>query len=238
MIVPLNGKLKNALSNAMEKGLVVHYSCESFNQNKLHLPKVLYALLIENGLIVDSKVFNFMDSTDIQETIRDFYDFLRQNSSRTFCSWQMQNEKFGLEHLDHIAKTYSVRIYKIPIEKILDIKQLYTHKYPTAEQSKLKMKNLFIANNLDMSDFIDGIDEAIIGAQESYKVKNSTICKTHHIFTLAKLIHYDNDRLFELDRRKTRSLLCWGRIIVNFPFFIMNLIRLLLFFKWQNNTMT
>lgn len=146
----------------------------------------LHAVAEELGISADEIENNYDRIEGV--LLKQFYNFARDRRSSYWLHWNMRNQVFGFEHLEHRYRvTSSEEPPEIPIEQRINISDILSERYGSEYADDPKMINLVNLNGGQPQGWLTGKEEA-----ECFKSKNlirmhaSTLAKVGFFFFIIK----------------------------------------------------
>ena len=209
-------KLVDTINENRNDYFFIHYSCESFINNRGKSSKIA-AIAIKSLRTGDTKSFSIhmiaeeyhYNANQIErdykklekEMLLRFYDYLKEHRNNRFIHWNMSDENYGFNALEHRAKILGINDKKIiPLEEKNKINlavllrdyygENYTH--DSEHMYKIVVLNGLINNNdsyLNSEMFLRGKDEAVAFEQHQYlKLFQSTLKKVECFYRIFSLL--------------------------------------------------
>ena len=187
----------------------IHYSCESFHDRpKGRSPRITSIAianlstqqaesfsihkLAERQQIPFSKIENHYDDLEL-EMLQDFFRYLKQNSQTKFLHWNMRDDNFGFQAIEHRFQVLASNAdpgYKVPESQKFDLALLLKEIYGPEYVDHPRMHKLLEKNRAVPLGFLTGPDEAIaFEKKEYYRLHQSSLAKVHAITTVAQLAY-------------------------------------------------
>lgn len=174
---------------------IIHYSCQNlYGGNDGLSPRVTsivtqhfatkqthsfstHSVAEELG-IVKSKVTVKYDIIE-RQLLTIFFDFVRDQKSKYWLHWNMNNLIYGFEHLEHRFRALTKKEPpSIPVERRLNINDYLGERYGWDFAPDPRLLNLMELNGGRHRHFLKGEEEVeAFKAQEFIRMHNSTLCK-------------------------------------------------------------
>lgn len=204
------------LKKNINKLLIIHYSCETLDDNNAGLsPRVSsIAILQVNNLLVHSfsihltaeikkisreDIMEHFDELE-KEMLEDFYAYVKSHENYYWLHWNMENVVFGFQALEHRYRVLTGNLApKISDSKKYALASLISSVYGKNYVDHPRMLKLMELNGGIAQDFLSGADEF-----EAFK--NREFCKIHKS-TMRKIrfFHLVFNRLAERKLKTARS---------------------------------
>lgn len=192
----MNSKEKlKLLKNEIGKLLIIHYSCQSLDDDNQGYSPRITSIAIQN---VDSEVTKSYsihliaeeekiprDEIDAKydalekKMLEQFYEFVGQYTNYNWLHWNMDNVSYGFEAIAHRYKILSSNdAPNIPDSKRFNLSFLVLEIYGENCVDHPRMQKLMEINGGVHRDFLSGKDEATAFVNKEYfKLHKSTLCK-------------------------------------------------------------
>lgn len=225
------------LKRKPENFYVVHYSCQSLNDDNEGLsPRITsigithfasqqtvsfstHAVAEEMG-IAREEVLGKFDLVE-RQLLSDFFDFTRDRRDKYWVHWNMRNLTYGFEHLEHRFRILGGgNPAVIPVERRINLNDMLSRKYGSDFAKHPKMKSLMELNGGTHRHFLTGEEELkAFKDNEFIRMHNSTLCKlgffnstmrkavSGKLKTASRGYGVFVDRLFESRAAKTIALI-------------------------------
>lgn len=181
---------------------VVHYACESFDEQRGYASPRVTAIALRNlgtGATTSYSIHAEVelarrrhgDVTGLDEAERillaRFYDFVARNPYATFLHWNMRDEKFGFAALAHRSALVGAEPVGIHESQKLDLSRVLVDVYGSGYAGKPVIETLARLNALSTTAFLSGASEAKAFAQgQYYSVLQSVLSKVAIIAEIAQ----------------------------------------------------
>ena len=177
-------------------GLIIHYSCESFYEQKDGKSPRITSIAVRNvssgqtvsfsiHLIAERKqiplsdIEQHYDSLE-KEMLTEFYEFANTHQHFSWIHWNMRNINYGFAAIEHRFKVLGDEPIVIAEERKYDLALLLVNLYGEEYISHPRLTSLLEKNNLLHRDFLSGGDEAAAFEDKDYlKLHQSTLRKVN-----------------------------------------------------------
>ncbi|WP_210201626.1 hypothetical protein [Bosea sp. CS1GBMeth4] len=126
-----------------------------------------------------------------RELLSRFFSFVKNNQDKYFVHWNMRNQVFGFEHLEHRFRVLTgEEPPRVPIEFRLNLNDILKVKYGADYAADPRMASLMLLNGKPPRGFLTGEQEAeAFKRKEFIRMNSSTICKVEffrHVIVAAQ----------------------------------------------------
>ncbi|MCH4895971.1 hypothetical protein E0494_04575 [Marinilabiliaceae bacterium JC040] len=174
--------------------LIIHYSCESFNDIKDGKTPRITSIAVRFLQTGQTKSFsihkiaeikeinhsNIVQEFDIleKEMLKDFYSFLKEYKSYKWVHWNMRDINFGFEAIKHRARILHVKFFDLKDENKYDLSRLLINIYGKEYAEHPRLESVIQMNNIQPKGWLNGKTEAeAFENKEFIKLHQSTLCK-------------------------------------------------------------
>jgi len=174
--------------------LLVHYSCESFNEPKDgRSPRVtsiavrnlgqnqttsfsIHQLAERGGVAITdiSREYDRLEKLMLEE----FYEFVRYHANYDWLHWNMRDSNYGFAAIEHRCRVLGGTPTAIPEDRRTDIAALFVDMYGTGYAPHPRLASLIGLNHISLLGFLPGEEEAAAFEAGDYvKLHQSTLRK-------------------------------------------------------------
>lgn len=203
--------IETAYANAAQSYLI-HYSCESFYDNESGQSRRVTSIAVRNlasaqthswsihkSAELQKKLENINDDLDSLEhhMLEDYFQFLRNHANFTFIHWNMRDEAYGFQAIEHRFRVLGGEPYILQDERKLDLARVLTalfgnsyapHK--SASGRKGRLMSLIEMNEIEDLDALQGAEEADAFKNGEYlKLHRSTLRKVDIFANILDRVH-------------------------------------------------
>lgn len=188
--------------------LIVHYSCESFYDNKAGKTPRITSIAVRFFNNATTKSFSIhkvaeisKKTTIVDETeydlfernmLDEFFEFLKVYHHFNWIHWNMRDVNYGFDAIENRYRVLGGSPVGIPLSNRFDLARMLKDIYGAKYIEQPHMEKLVIKNNISMKDFLSGKEEAECFLRKEYiKMHQSTLRKVHILFTIIDLIMRD-----------------------------------------------
>ena len=172
-----NLKLIREIYKNPERYLVIHYSCESFTSESKKSPRIT-SIAIRNLDNAQTMLFSIYQIAEIRhvteaeittrydelekELLKNFYEYLQNKTDYKFIHWNMRDENYGFQAIEHRYKILGGEppINIINDERKIDLARILVAIYGINYISHPRMENIIKLNNITDKNFLTGAQEA------------------------------------------------------------------------------
>lgn len=170
-------KLKEIFAHP-ERVSVIHYSCESFYDLPDGRSPRITSIAVRKLDNAQTESFSIhqvaeikgvsLKSADIEPSyneyeklmLDDFFDYLRNNTERTFLHWNMRDKNYGFRAIEHRYKVLGGNPYIVPDDRKVDLARLMIDLYGVVYTANPRIESLMVTNKIKALDFMNGAQEA------------------------------------------------------------------------------
>lgn len=189
-------ELRGAIDRG-EKVLTVHYACEDFLADRSSpVPVTCLAVAELGGPEYAFSIANSAPNDDPlereKEALHSFYEALRSAPGAKIVHWNMHSVQYGFQPISDRYKHLFGEAPKFspPSELLYDLDSILTMKFGEGYAAHPKLRTIAGLNNVHMSFFRSGKDEAAAAAAKDYGlIERSTAEKAHIIGGLLERLH-------------------------------------------------
>lgn len=182
-----------------DKCFLIHYSCESFNENDHGSLKVTSIAIrnLESAQTNSYSIFQYAEKIGIpkeqinerypeieQVMLQEYFNFLKENAHKTFIHWNMRDINYGFQAIEHRGAVLRCDIFKLPDSSKVDLSRLLIQKFSGSYIDHPRLEKLMDLNNITKLHFLTG-------KQEAECLKNGEYLKLHQS-TLRKVDTFEN----------------------------------------------
>jgi len=181
---------------------IIHYSCQNFYDDSQRLSPRITSIAIQHhssgqalsfsmhvvaeelGVSRDDVIDNF-DKIE-RKLLEDFYEFIRNRRDKYWVHWNMRNQTYGFEHIQHRYRILTKEDAPIvPVESRVNLNDMVVSKYGDQYADHPKMINLMMMNEGRHRHFMTGEEEvSAFEKKEFIRMHNSTLCKVGFFSTV------------------------------------------------------
>lgn len=183
------------ISSSKPNTLIIHYSCESFYDIKDGKTPRITSICVRNFSSGQTYSFSIHKVAEIKrieinqvdknydacekEMLKNFFTFVKENSARFWAHWNMRDENYGFQAIEHRYRVLGGKNpYILPDSKKIDLSRLLIDLYGTSYISHPRLEKLVDKNNIAKKEFLSGADEAkAFQDKEFIKLHQSTLRK-------------------------------------------------------------
>lgn len=206
---------RKAIDKAFEnssKAYLIHYSCESFYDNDSGNSRRVTSIAVRSLNSAQTRSWSIHKSAELCECLdtinknldklelhmlTDYFQFLSNNSDFTYIHWNMRDEAYGFQAIEHRFKVLGGTPYILQDDKKLDLARvlvaLYGRSYCSHESPSGKKGRLMVLtemNGIASLDALSGQDEANAFVSGEYlKLHRSTLRKVDIFANIIDRIH-------------------------------------------------
>lgn len=193
---------KNALKTLRElcddsgKVYAIHYSCETF-YDKATSPRIT-TIALRNTSSGQTKSFSIYSKSEVskisgeeiencyddleKDMLGDFYKFIKYNNSCFWLHWNMRNETYGFQAIEHRYKVLGGEPIEVPDCNKRDLSRMIKDIYGSSYiQGDPKFIKLIEKNNYSRKDVLTGAEEAQAFVNHKYlDLQHSTLKKVDY----------------------------------------------------------
>jgi hypothetical protein len=201
-------QIVNTVCEQQSNFLIIHYSCESFfDIPDGRTPRItsIAVMYFETGQTKSFSIHKVAEVTDIAfSSISDNYDSLEKVMLEEFSQFvdshkrykwihlNMRNVNFGFEAISHRNMALGGKAIEIDDHSKIDIGRLLSDLYGPEYIGHPRIETLCIKNNLTMTHFLTGAEEAKAFEEAEYvKLHQSTLRKVENLHLIIERV-YDN----------------------------------------------
>ncbi len=191
------GKIKEIINN-LNNLLVIHYSCESFNNrpegkspritsiavkdmHTLQTKSFSIHLLAEIGRKSLSEIENDCDQLEL-EMLNTFYYFVEHHQQSKWLHWNMRDQNYGFEALAHRLRVLGGEPCAIAPIDLFDLARILVDWYGANYIENSRLEKLIDLNEITKTNFLKGEEEATaFKNKDYYKLHLSTLRKVESI---------------------------------------------------------
>ena len=197
-----------------QKYYIIHYSCQSLNDNNEGLSPRVTSIVIqhletkqtisfsthevaEELSIEKRKIVENFDNIEATLLTR-FFIFVERNAKDSYwIHWNMNSTVYGFEHLEHRYRLLTKQEpYSIDVKKRLNLSSMVAHKYGPNFADDPKLLRLMELNGGRHRDFLTGDEEVTAFKSGDYvRMLKSTMCK----------VNFFNMVLYKMKNNKLRT---------------------------------
>ncbi len=207
---------RKAIEKAFENSnrtYLIHYSCESFYENQSGTSRRVTSIAVRNLSSAQTHSWSIHKSAELHNKInrinedidnleRDmlssYFDFLRKNADFTYIHWNMRDDAYGFQALEHRFRVLGGEPFILQDDKKLDLARvlvaLFSRSYCSHESKSGKNGRLMVLTEMNKIADLD----ALSGAEEAEAFENGEYLKLHRS-TLRKVDIFANiiDRIHD-----------------------------------------
>lgn len=161
-----------------EQVLVIHYSCESFYDiSDGRSPRITSIAIrnLESGQTESFSIHQLAEmrgvsatKVDIEARYNDlekemlvlFYEYIKQNLSKTFLHWNMRDKNYGFQAIEHRYRVLGGDPIIVHDDRKIDLSRLLIDCYGGGYIGNPRLEKLAAHNKITMRDFLTGAQEA------------------------------------------------------------------------------
>ena len=195
-----------ALKRKPENFFIIHYSCQSLNDENEGLSPRITSVAISHFATEQSVSFsthsvaeelhiprgNVLARFDEVESIllQQFYSFVRDRRGAFWVHWNMRNATYGFEHLEHRYRVLGRTDASIvPVEQRINLNDMLSDRFGSDYAAHQKLPNLMDMNGGRHRDFLSGTEEVnAFASGEFLKMHKSTLCKVSFFHLVMRLL--------------------------------------------------
>ena len=187
----------------------IHYSCESFQDRKEgkspRITSIAIAELASQQAVSFSihklaerrqlpflSIEDHYDELELQ-MLQEFYSYLRQHQQSKFLHWNMRDDNYGFQAIEHRYRVLTddeEPIHRVPEGQRFDLAILFKDIYGPTYAPDPRMQRLLEINSAVPRGFLPGQDEAVAFEKKEYhRLHQSSLAKVHAITTVAQLAY-------------------------------------------------
>lgn len=178
-----------------EKYLIIHYSCESFKRESNKSPRIT-SIAIRNLETAQTELFSIYQIAEIEKIpenkivesydklekklLDNFYNFLKNKTNYKFIHWNMRDENYGFQAIEHRYKVLGGTPPDniINDDRKIDLARMLVGLYGINYIGHPRLENLIKLNNITNKNFLTGEQEAIAFENCNFlKLQRSTLRK-------------------------------------------------------------
>lgn len=210
--------IEKAFANA-EQSYLIHYSCESFYDNDSGQSRRVTSIAVRNLASAQTHSWSIHKSAELQNKLNeisdhldelerhmlaDYFQFLRNHSNFTFIHWNMRDEAYGFQAIEHRFRVLGGEPYILQDERKLDLARvlvaLYGRAYAphtSAKGRKGRLMSLTEMNGIADLDALQGAEEADAFKNGDYLMLHRSTLRKVDIF--ANIIDRTHDKTLKTD---------------------------------------
>ena len=185
----------------------IHYSCESFHDRPDGWSPRITSIAVANLATQQAESFSIhklaerrqIQFSDIEnyynelelEMLRYFYSFLEQNHQTKFLHWNMRDDNYGFQAIDHRYRVLTGNehpSHRVPEGQKYDLAIILKDIYGPTYAPDPRMQKLLEINSAVPRGFLPGQDEALaFDNKEYHRLHQSSLAKVHAITTVAQM---------------------------------------------------
>ena len=166
----------NDIINKREYVLIIHYSCEGFNDVFESKTPRIASIVVKNFDNGQTKSFS-VDTTAEKENLGtsrimqnydslekifldDFFAYVKEHPQNYWINWNMRNIKYGFEAINQRYRVLGGAPFEIDENHRLDLSRIFDELYGEKYIKDSKLIALAQKNNFNQSDLLNGKEEA------------------------------------------------------------------------------
>ena len=188
--------------------LAIHYSCESFYDNKDGKSRRITSIAVRNFQNAQTKSFSIhqmaemmgVERSEIKDRydelelimLQDFFEFVERNRNHFWIHWNMRDINYGFAALEHRLAVLSGNKldFSIPDHAKYDLARIMVGIYGVGYIGHPRLRKLVEKNKITSMNFLDGEEEARAFEDEKFvELHQSTLRKVDIICNLADRAH-------------------------------------------------
>lgn len=135
--------LEKAFANA-EQSYLIHYSCESFYENDSGQSRRVTSIAVRNLASAQTHSWSIHKSAELQHKLddindhldelehhmlADYFQFLRNHANFTYIHWNMRDEAYGFQAIEHRFRVLGGEPYILQDERKMDLARVLVALY-------------------------------------------------------------------------------------------------------------
>ena len=162
---------RKAIEKSYEKSdqsYLIHYSCESFYENESGQSRRVTSIAVRNLASAQTHSWSIHKSAELKNMLgsinenldelerhmlEDYFKFLRNHSNFTYIHWNMRDEAYGFQAIEHRFRVLGGEPYVLQDEKKLDLARvlvaLYGRSYAPHESASGKRGRLMTLTEMN-----------------------------------------------------------------------------------------
>lgn len=191
-------------------GLIIHYSCESFYEKPTQSSRITSIAIMKlndsqtrsfsllQQAEINSKEVSEDNLDDLEKSMLDgFFSFIKTKDEHTFIHWNMRDENFGFQALEHRYKVLGGEPYVIADDHKLDMSSLLIDLFGVGYIGHPRLHTLMKKNHITSRHFLTGDQEA--KAFEDKDFKNLHLSTLQKVSVLQNILNRTNDGQLEVN---------------------------------------
>jgi L-rhamnose mutarotase len=203
--------IDKAYENSFQSYLI-HYSCESFYDNISGQSRRVTSIAVRNLSSAQTHSWSIHKSAELLEMLdvmnenldklekhmlKDYFTFLENHASYLFIHWNMRDEAYGFQAIEHRYRVLKGKPYILQDDRKLDLARvlvaLYGRNYAPHESAsgrRGRLMSLIEMNNIADTDALQGEEEAQAFKNGKYlELHRSTLRKVDAFANIIDRVH-------------------------------------------------
>jgi hypothetical protein len=187
-------KILEDLCNSPSNVLIVHYSCESFDDvTEGKTPRItsialrylkntqtksfsIHLVAEQNKILLD-QIESKYDKLE-KQMLDQFYEFVKEHTNDRWVHWNMRDVKFGFEAIEQRYRVLGGTPVSLNDDKKIDLAKILIDKYTDQYIGHPRLTKLLEKNSISMRNVLPGREEAIAVKEKKYfEIHQSTLSK-------------------------------------------------------------
>ena len=183
--------------------LVIHYSCERFNDRDQTKSPRITSIAVRNLMTAQTKSFSIHEFAERDRKIvpeeigdhydrlekcmlKEFFDYAKNRENYIWLHWNMRDSNYGFEALERRFKVHGGEPFSIHEAVRRDLARVLVRLYGPKYIGHRRLKKLAEKNHISMKDFLLGEEEAQAFDEKQYVALHlSTLRKVQIISDIA-----------------------------------------------------